>query len=71
MSGGNLGKFSRRQYEIQLSRDNLEKQKVLETHFSGCQRAGGCGPRKSNTPSEAYLGESKSYFILRKTDECP
>ena len=33
MSGGNLGKFSRRQYEIQLSRDNLEKQKVLDSAF--------------------------------------
>ena len=34
MSGGYSGKFSQRQSKIQLSRDNLREQKVLESALS-------------------------------------
>ena len=39
MLGGYSRKFPRRQCNIQLSRDNLEEQKLLESAFSGFQRA--------------------------------
>ena len=34
MLGGNSRKFSRRQFKIQLSGDNLAEQKILESAFS-------------------------------------
>ena len=39
MLGGYSRKFSQRQYKIQLSRDNLGEQKLLESSFSGFQIA--------------------------------
>ena len=37
--GGYLRRFSQRQCKIQLPRDNLREQKILESAFSGFQRA--------------------------------
>ena len=34
MFGGYLKKFSRRQFKIQLSKDNLAEQKILDSAFS-------------------------------------
>ena len=56
MSGGYSGKFSQRQCEIQLPRDNLGEQKVLESAFFRFSKSLKSNILATRVPPPGYFG---------------